>query len=188
MIKLMCGLGNPGMNYSSTRHNAGRWLINAFSHQLNTTPVKEKKGGYWCSGDIDGNTIYFFESAAYMNECGKSIADFARYYKIKPEEILIAYDELALAPGIIKLKQGGGSNGHNGIKDCIKHFENPMFYRLKIGIGRPFDASMTKHYVLKSPSVSEKDLICDAIDEVVPQLPLLGKGHFQPFMHNLHTR
>lgn len=188
MIKLMCGLGNPGNNYSGTRHNAGRWLIHAFTHQLDTTSVKEKKGGAWCSCELEGNTIHFFESFAYMNECGKSIADFARYFKIKPDEILIAYDELALNPGIIKLKQGGGSNGHNGIKDCIKHFDSPMFYRLKIGIGRPFESSMTKDYVLKSPSISEKDLIYNAIDSIVPQMHLLGLGQFQPFMHNLHTR
>lgn len=188
MIKLMCGLGNPGANYTNTRHNAGRWLINAFAQTLNTTPVKEKKGGYWRSGKIEDQTIYFFESSAYMNECGKSIADFARYYKIKAEEILIAYDELALDPGIIKLKQGGGSNGHNGIKDCIKHFEKPDFYRLKIGIGRPFDTSMTRDYVLKSPNISEKDLIYNAIGDTITQMHLLGLGQFQPFMHNLHTR
>lgn len=188
MIKLLCGLGNPGSKYANTRHNAGRWLINGFAQTLTTTPIKEKKNGHWCSAEITGNPVLFFESSEYMNLCGQSIADFARYYKIKPEEILIAYDELALEPGIIKLKQGGGSNGHNGIKDCIQHIGNPMFYRLKIGIGRPVESSMVKNYVLKSPNISEKDRITKAIDDVIPQLQLLCLGQFQPFMHNLHTR
>ena len=188
MIKLICGLGNPGQNYENTRHNAGRWLANAFKQTLVTSPNKEKKSGVWCSAKTHDQLIYFFEPSSYMNLCGQAIADFARYYKIQPEEILIAYDELALAPGIIKLKQGGGSNGHNGIKDCIKHIDTPMFYRLKVGIGRPIDASIVKDYVLRSPNIHDQDLIHNAIEEVLPDMPQLCLGQFQKFMHNLHTR
>lgn len=188
MIKLVCSLGNPGPSYSSTRHNAGRWVVDTFVNGLTTSSVKEKFNGYWCTGDIKGQKIFFFEPKTYMNVSGLPIAQFAQYFKIKPEEILVAHDETALAPGLIKLKQGGGSNGHNGIKDCIAHLAGPNFYRLKVGIGRPLDASMIKDYVLKSPSISEIDLIRPAIEKAADQMHLLCSGNIEQFMHILHTR
>lgn len=185
-IRLFVGLGNPGVSYQSTRHNAGRWFVDQFSHDISNSAPLESKFGYYKAGlSKRGEKVYFFESKKYMNECGLSIAAFAKYYKIAAHQILIAYDEMDLPPGIVRLRQGGGCAGHNGLKDCIKHIKGD-FYRLKIGIGRPLKGMDPANYVLSSPTHDQQNRIDAIITDARHDAHFFLEGSIELFMNKLH--
>lgn len=123
-----------------------------------------------------------------MNRSGQSIARLAQFYKIKPEQILIVHDELDLSPGSVKLKQGGGHGGHNGLRDTINQLGSKDFYRLRLGIGHPGSKEQVVGYVLGKTPVREKDLIESAIDKSIDSLALILNGDMQKAMNQLHTK
>ncbi|ABR74771.1 peptidyl-tRNA hydrolase [Actinobacillus succinogenes] len=176
-IKLIVGLGNPGDKYADTRHNAGEWLIDRLSRRFNFTLKDEAKFfGKTARTVIDGHEIRFLVPATFMNLSGKAIGALASFYRIRPEEILLAHDELDLPPGTVKIKQGGGHGGHNGLKDTIAQLgNNKNFYRLRIGIGHPGDRNLVTSYVLGKPSPADWALIDKALDEAVVCVEILLK-------------
>lgn len=187
-IKLIVGLGNPGAEYTNTRHNAGFWWVDCVAHDESMSLRPESKF-HGLAGRVGSGSdeLWLLQPQTYMNRSGLSVVALARFYKVTPEQILVVHDELDLPPGAAKLKQGGGHGGHNGLKDIIAHLGSPNFWRLRLGIGHPGDRNEVANFVLKPPRQEEQRVIDDAIDVSLKVLPLLRKGDFPKAMHQLHT-
>ena len=166
-IKLIVGLANPGAEYAATRHNAGAWFVDLLAERLRAPPREEAK--FFCYTSrvtLGGEDVRLLVPTTFMNLSGKAVAAMASFFRINPDEILVAHDELDLPPGVAKFKLGGGHGGHNGLKDIISKLgNNPNFHRLRIGIGHPGDKNKVVGFVLGKPPVSEQKLIDEAIDE-----------------------
>lgn len=188
-IKLIVGLANPGAEYAATRHNAGAWYIDLLADRYNQSLKNEPKFfGYTARINVDGKDIRLLVPTTFMNLSGKAVSALANFYQIKPEEILVAHDELDLLPGVAKLKLGGSHGGHNGLKDIASKFgNNPNFYRLRIGIGHPGDKNKVTGFVLGKPPKSEQDLIDQAIDEAIRCTYVLIKQDINAAMNQLHA-
>ncbi|WP_413702076.1 aminoacyl-tRNA hydrolase [Psychromonas sp. KJ10-10] len=188
-IKLLVGLANPGPEYAQTRHNAGQWFLNQLALQENIQLKPEAKF-YGLTGRIQfvGNDLRLLVPTTFMNLSGKSVAPMAKFYRIKPEEILVAHDELDLPPGVAKFKLGGGHGGHNGLRDIISQLgNNKNFYRLRIGIGHPGDKNRVSGFVLGKAPRAEQDLIDQSIDEAARCTPILGRDGLAKAMNRLHS-
>jgi len=188
-IKLLVGLANPGPEYTNTRHNAGQWYLDQLASQENIQLKAEAKF-YGLTGRIQfaGNDIRLLVPTTFMNLSGKSVAVMANFYRIKPEEILVAHDELDLPPGVAKFKLGGGHGGHNGLRDIISKLgNNKNFYRLRIGIGHPGDKNRVSGFVLGKAPRAEQDLIDQSIDEAARCTPILGQDGLAKAMNRLHS-
>ncbi|MCG6201550.1 aminoacyl-tRNA hydrolase [Psychromonas antarctica] len=188
-IKLLVGLANPGPEYAQTRHNAGQWYLNQLVSQENTQLKAEAKF-YGLTGRIQfaGNDLRLLVPTTFMNLSGKSVAAMANFYRIQPEEILVAHDELDLPPGVAKFKLGGGHGGHNGLKDIIAQLgNNKNFYRLRIGIGHPGDKNRVSGYVLGKALKTEQNLIDQSIDEAAHCTHILGQEGLAKAMNRLHS-
>ena len=187
-IKLFIGLGNPGPEYEATRHNVGFWFNNLIAHNIKQTLDENSKfvGFYKKISDLEN--IHLLNPATFMNESGLSVAKIVNFYKFKPSEILIIHDELDLMPGDIRLKNGGGHGGHNGLKSIIANIGTNTFWRLRIGIGHPGDKNKVKSYVLNRPQKIEEGQINDAILKGYQNLSYMIHGEFEKAMLNLHTK
>ncbi|MEH0876024.1 aminoacyl-tRNA hydrolase [Pectobacterium cacticida] len=188
-IKLIVGLANPGAEYAATRHNAGAWFVERLAVSCRQMLKEESKFfGYTSRLNLAGQDVRLLIPTTFMNLSGKAVAAMATFYRIQPDEILVAHDELDLLPGVVKLKQGGGHGGHNGLKDIISKLgNNPNFHRLRIGIGHPGDKSKVVGFVLGKPPTSEQTLIDDAIEEAVRCTEILMKEGMIKAMNRLHT-
>ena len=188
-IKLIVGLANPGAEYAQTRHNAGAWYVDLLADRHNQ-PLKEepKFFGYTARINLAGNDVRLLVPTTFMNLSGKSVAAVANFFRINPDEILVAHDELDLSPGVAKMKLGGSNGGHNGLKDIQSKFaNNPNFYRLRIGIGHPGDKNKVVGFVLGKPPVSEQKLIDDAIDEALRCTDILLTEGMDKAINRLHS-
>lgn len=186
-IQLIVGLGNPGQQYRFTRHNAGAMLVETLADDFHATLRPESKFfGLTDKIIINARDVRLLFPTTFMNNSGQAVSAMARYFDIAPGNILVAYDELDLPVGSVKLKTGGGHGGHNGVRDIIKALGSNDFHRLRIGIGRPTGKGVD--YVLGVPSKSEADAIQNNIDEAIALLPLLVEGKYQVAMNQLHTR
>jgi len=189
-IRLLVGLGNPGPEYDGTRHNAGFWWIDAVAAKLGARLVFERSyHGLVARLNRPGREpLWLLEPQTYMNLSGKSVGALARFFKIAPEEILVAHDELDLLPGQAKLKQGGSHAGHNGLKDIVAQLGSPDFWRLRLGIGHPGVKAEVIHYVLKRPSQEHRQAIEDSIAKSLDALELLLAGEMERAMMKVHAK
>lgn len=188
-IRMIVGLGNPGSEYENTRHNAGQDLVErlALDHQSPLSRAPKFKG-MSTTVHINGCDIRLLVPTTFMNHSGQAIAALSQFYKIPPEAILVAHDELDLAPGIARLKLGGGHGGHNGLRDTIASLGNTKnFARLRLGIGHPGHASAVVNYVLKRAAPTDRDAINDAIAHAINIIPLLTEGEWDKATRELHT-
>lgn len=192
-IKLIVGLGNPGRDYEATRHNAGVWFVEKLAADYSSNSggqlVSEPKFfGRTARITLDSHDVRLLVPSTYMNLSGKAVGALATFYRIAPEEILVAHDELDIFPGTARFKKGGGHGGHNGLKDIISALANSKdFYRLRIGIGHPGSAAKVHGYVLGKPSAPDKDSIEAAIDEACRCLPDALAGKWPLAMNKLHS-
>jgi len=187
-IKLIVGLANPGREHKDTRHNAGEWLIEAICDQFNASLKPEVKfHGLHGQTSIHGTSCHLLIPTTYMNLSGQAVRAIASYYKIKPDEILIAHDDVDLAVGDIRLKYDGGDGGHNGLKDVTRHLSTKQYYRMRIGVGRPPAGHDTADYVLKVTPKAERQRIDNAIASGIDALSYLLDGQPQKAMQFLHT-
>lgn len=188
-IKMIVGLGNPGGEYRGTRHNAGADFIDQLVRQNNASLQPESKfSGLAARVDIAGHDLRVLVPTTFMNRSGKAVSAMANFFKILPEEILIAHDELDIPAGSARFKRGGGHGGHNGLRDIVPALGNSKdFYRLRIGIGHPGHASRVTGYVLSAPSQVERTRIDACIDEALAALPLLLDGDSTKAMTRLHS-
>lgn len=166
-IKLIAGLGNPGPEYTKTRHNAGVWFVEELARRNNISLRPEKKySGLYGKGLIGNELVHLLIPTTFMNLSGQAVAPLANFFRISVDNILIAHDELDMLPGSVKIKQGGGHGGHNGLKDIIARMANNRdFYRLRIGIGHPGHRDKVTSHVLGKAPQNEQSLIEQAIDE-----------------------
>jgi len=188
-IKLIVGLGNPGPEYSKTRHNAGVWFVEELA-RIYHSPLKMEARFHGYAGRIQSGAldIRLLVPTTFMNRSGQAVAALANFYRIEPEAILIAHDELDLPPGIAKLKRGGGHGGHNGLRDSINKLgNNKNFLRLRIGIGHPGDKNRVSGYVLGKAQQAEQELIDAAIDEASRCTEILLKDGLSRAMNRLHS-
>ncbi|MCW5605096.1 MAG: aminoacyl-tRNA hydrolase [Burkholderiales bacterium] len=192
-MKLVVGLGNPGKKYEDTRHNAGYWLVDRLAADGGARFSTEKKFHGEVARLTSGSTdMWLLKPATFMNASGQAVEAFAGFYRIVPQDILIAHDELDLAPGVAKLKFGGGISGHNGLRDVVARLSTQAFWRLRIGIGHPRENAASEQevidYVLHAPRAEERAAIADAIARSLGVWPLLAEGKHEAAMHRLHTR
>jgi peptidyl-tRNA hydrolase, PTH1 family len=188
-IKLIVGLGNPGAQYAQTRHNAGEWYVRRLADKLGARLSMEPKYfGETASIVIGGETLRLLVPTTFMNRSGQAVAALASFYRIAPQEMLIAHDELDIPPGTLKLKIGGGHGGHNGLKDIVPALgNNADFYRLRIGIGHPGQRELVTGWVLGKAPVSEQQKMDAAIDEALRESDNLIKGEFLKAQQKLHS-
>jgi len=187
-IKLIIGLRNPGTAYEHTRHNAGGWLITSLARQHNTFFKLEKKmQAELADLELNQHTCKLVLPLTFMNHSGQPTRIISQFYRIQPEEILVAHDELDLPAGRIKLKTGGGHGGHNGLKDITTQLGSAQFHRLRIGIGHPGHRDLVHQYVLGKPSIQDKQHIYDAIDRGIAIMPLVFSGDLARAMNQLNA-
>jgi len=188
-IKLIVGLANPGDKYAQTRHNAGAWYVQELAKVCGAALVADSKYyGLTARVTLHGKEVRLLIPSTFMNLSGKSVGALANFFRIEPEDILVAHDELDMQPGIAKFKLGGGHGGHNGLKDIIAKLANDKgFYRLRIGIGHPGDKNQVSNYVLGKAPASEQVLIDTVIDEAVRSTELLFNEDMAKAMHRLHS-
>jgi PTH1 family peptidyl-tRNA hydrolase len=146
---LLVGLGNPGSDYTKNRHNVGFMCVDEIQKSYGFSAEKTKFSGLLSEGHIDGEKAYTFKPLAYMNRSGRPVAEAARFFKISPEHIIVFHDDLDLMPGKVRVKQGGGHGGHNGLRDLDAHL-GPLYWRVRIGIGRPLHKDAVSSYVLSN--------------------------------------
>jgi len=173
-IKLIVGLGNPGPVYEQHRHNVGVWFIEALARQYNAVLRPEiKLRARTAVVSIDQNEYRLLVPMTYMNESGFSVGATAQFYKIPVKSILVIHDELDLAPGTVRIKQGGGHAGHNGLRHIIQIIGDSDFFRIRIGIGHPGDRDKVSDYVLSRPNQQDLHSITSTIEETINRLSTL---------------
>ena len=188
MIKLFVGLGNPGTQYEATRHNAGFWWVDALSHEWQA-PLNFDKSFYGqvARTSINGQNIGLLTPQTFMNLSGQSVAALAKFFKIKPDEVLVAHDELDVVPGQVKLKFGGSHAGHNGLRDIHAQLGTGDYWRLRLGVGHPGNKDEVVDWVLKKPLQDHRAAIQDGIDRSLKALPALLAGDMDKATMMIHT-
>jgi PTH1 family peptidyl-tRNA hydrolase len=191
-IRLIVGLGNPGPEYELTRHNAGFWLVDKLADSLPACRLQRESrfNALVAKSSIRGQEVWLLEPQTYMNRSGQSVGALARFYKVNPDEVLVVHDELDLAPGVAKMKKGGSSGGHNGLKDITAALGTQDYWRLRIGIGHPRSLNLQQQvadFVLHRPRKEEQVLIEEAIEKSLRVLPLAVEGKFDIATMELHT-
>jgi PTH1 family peptidyl-tRNA hydrolase len=185
---LVIGLGNPGPKYAETRHNAGFWFLDALLQQAEAQLRERARQGAeiarasWC-----GRDCIFARPTTYMNKSGQAVRAVIDYFGVDPENMLVAYDELDLPPGTVRLKQGGGHGGHNGLKDIFRHVEERDFLRLRVGIGHPGHKDAVTRYVLGRSPAQIRAVVQAAIDRAVGVMPEVLSGNVAAAMQALHS-
>ena len=189
MIRLIAGLGNPGPEYAATRHNAGFWFVDELADRLKVQLSPER--GYFglaARANVGGRPLWLLEPMTFMNVSGKSVAALARFFKIEPNEILVAHDELDLMPGQVRLKLGGSHAGHNGLKDIHAQLGSGDYWRLRIGIGHPGVKSEVINYVLKKPSAEHRVEIEKSIEQALTGIDLVLDGDMERATMKINAR
>jgi peptidyl-tRNA hydrolase, PTH1 family len=187
-IKLIVGLGNPGAEYARTRHNAGFWFLDALAAQAGVTLRPESKlHGELAKASVDGRPLWLLKPDTYMNRSAQAVVATLRFYRIAPEEMLVAHDELDLAPGTVRLKFDGGHGGQNGLRDILAQLGHGRFHRLRVGIGHPGNKDQVTPWVLGRPNAEHEAAMRDSIGRAVEVVPLLVNGNHNEAMKKLHT-
>ncbi len=189
-LQLIAGLANPGKDYAKSRHNAGAWFINAMVHQFSLAALKaeNKFHASLTTWSLPVGKCYLLIPNTYMNDSGRALKAIVNFYRIPTESLLIVHDDLDLAPGVARYKQGGGEGGHNGLKDIVSHLHTKDFWRLRLGIGHPGQRDRVHDYILGSPSISDKQKIDQAIELALSTLTGFAEGQQVQAMQSLHTQ
>ena len=187
-LRLIVGLGNPGAEHARTRHNAGFHFVEALAERQGARWALESKlFGEVAKVEIAGPPVWLLKPATYMNLSGKSVTAAQRFWKIEPEQTLLAHDELDMPPGVARLKFDGGHGGQNGLRDTIRLLGHGKFHRLRLGIGHPGHKDRVEGWVLGRPSPDDAVLMAQAIDAAIDVMPLAVAGDYSEAMKRLHT-
>ncbi|HLU13462.1 MAG TPA: aminoacyl-tRNA hydrolase [Arenimonas sp.] len=187
-LRLIVGLGNPGAEHARTRHNAGFWFLDALAESAGARlGLESKLFGETARISLGGQDLRLLKPATFMNLSGKSVVAALRYWKIEPEQMLVAHDELDLPPGVARLKFDGGHGGQNGLRDIIRLLGHGKFHRLRVGIGHPGHKDRVTPWVLGRPGRDDEAAILRAVDDALAVLPLAVAGDFNEAMKRLHT-
>jgi peptidyl-tRNA hydrolase, PTH1 family len=187
-LRLIVGLGNPGTEYARTRHNAGFQFADELARRHGAVFRSEPRHrAELARARIGDAEVWLLKPMSYMNHSGNPVRSVSSFYKVPVESILVAYDELDFAPGVVRLKQGGGAAGHNGMRDVIAQL-GEGFWRLRIGIGHPGDRSQVLDYVLGRPPADDAPLLHEALLAAADVVPVLLADGAQIAMNRLHNR
>ncbi len=191
-IRIIVGLGNVGAKFARTRHNAGFWFVDRLASRYGASFRMEKDFfGEVARATIGGQSVWLLKPATFMNLSGQSVVALALFYRVLPDQILVVHDELDLLPGDVRLKQGGGVAGHNGLKDIRARLSNAQFWRLRIGIGHPRTLELRQDvadFVLHPPRRDDEHAIDGAMDRAESIIELATAGQFSIAMTRLHTQ
>lgn len=187
-MKLLIGLGNPGDKYSGNRHNIGFMAIDEIACQYDAKPFKKKFQGLISEFDHDGEKVLLLKPLTYMNESGQSAQAVIKFYKVKPENVIVFYDELDLNPFKVKVKMAGGTGGHNGIKSLDAHLPNKNYMRVRMGIGHPGSKDRVTPYVLSDFAKAEGQDLEDFLYYNAKELPLLLDNNMNDYMTHMAER
>ena len=185
---LIIGLGNPGPKYAETRHNAGFWFLDELLRK--TGQVLKSQSRLMAEvlrTEVFEHDCILARPTTYMNKSGSAVRAILDYYKVPAENMLVAYDELDLPPGVIRLKQGGGHGGHNGMRDIFQHVQERNFLRMRVGIGHPGHKNAVTRYVLGRSPKQIREVVDTAISRAVSVMPKILEGSVQDAMTALHT-
>ena len=187
-LRLIVGLGNPGPDYARTRHNAGFWWIDALAEKTGARfGIDSKLQAESAKVVIGGEQVMLLRPLTFMNHSGRAVTAALRYWKIEPEQMLVAHDDLDLPPGVARLKFDGGHGGQNGLRDIVALFGHARFHRLRLGIGHPGHKDKVTPWVLGRPGRDDEAALLRAIDDALAVLPLAVAGDFNEAMKRLHT-
>jgi PTH1 family peptidyl-tRNA hydrolase len=187
-IKMIVGLGNPGPEYSRTRHNAGFWFIDALAEKHRARWGLEKKlHAETAKITVAGQSVHLLKPATFMNHSGRAVLAALQYWKLESDQCLLAHDELDLEPGTARLKFDGGHGGQNGLRDAIALLGHGRFHRLRVGIGHPGHKDKVTPWVLGRPGLDDGISIQRAIEAALDVVPLLADARFNDAMKQLHT-
>lgn len=187
-LKLIIGLGNPGAEYERTRHNAGAWFVETLAERAGARLGRDAKlHAELAKATIAGETVWLARPTTFMNHSGRAVIALLNYYKIPPEQALIAHDELDLPAGTVRLKFDGGHGGQNGLRDTMGQLGHGRFHRLRVGIGHPGHKDRVTPWVLGRPGVDDDAAIRAGIDAAVDATDLAVRGDFDKAMKQLHT-
>jgi peptidyl-tRNA hydrolase, PTH1 family len=187
-LKLIVGLGNPGTEYARTRHNAGFHFVDELARRQGAVFRSEPRHcAELARVRIADTDLWLLKPMSYMNHSGDPVQSVASFYKVPLESILVAYDELDFPVGVVRLRQGGGAGGHNGMRDVLAHMGD-AFWRLRIGIGHPGDRAQVLDYVLGRPRAEESELIQAALAAGADAVPVMLTEGAQVAMNRLHSR
>jgi peptidyl-tRNA hydrolase, PTH1 family len=184
--RLIVGLGNPGAEYTETRHNAGFWFCERLADSMGVRFTRESRFHGQVGKGPDG--VWLLMPDTFMNRSGQSVGALARFYRIEPADILVVHDELDIPPGQARLKFGGGLGGHNGLKDITSHCGTQDFWRLRLGIGHPGDRNAVVSYVLKPPRKEEHEAIDAAMERALSAWPDIARGAFEVATQKINAR
>lgn len=186
-MQLWVGLGNPGPQYALHRHNVGFMVLDTLAEFFNFGPVQKKFQGWLQEGRIGGEKILLLKPATYMNESGRSVGEALRFYKLGTDALTVFHDELDLAPFKVKVKQGGGTAGHNGLRSIDQHL-GPDFRRVRLGIGHPGHKDRVTGHVLGNFAKAEMDPLADMLGAIAGEAEWLAKGDNARFMSDVALR
>ncbi|MBX2879601.1 MAG: aminoacyl-tRNA hydrolase [Granulosicoccus sp.] len=187
-FQLIAGLGNPGSDYDSTRHNAGFWFIDELAARLSVNFNTDKRFfAAVASAQFNGRKLLLVKPMNYMNNSGQGLAAVARFHKVDVGRMLVAHDELDIPPGHIRLKKGGGHGGHNGLRDALSRLGTGDFWRLRIGIGHPGNKNAVSNYVLRRASAEHQRLIEESIELALAQVDTIIDGDINAATKELHS-
>jgi PTH1 family peptidyl-tRNA hydrolase len=187
-LRVIVGLGNPGPEHQVTRHNAGFWFVDVLAQRHGGEFRDYRKySGETARVGIAGQEIILLKPTTYMNRSGLSIRQLSDFFKIAPQDVLVAHDELDLPVGSVRLKRAGGHGGHNGLRDAIAHIGED-FWRLRLGIGHPGSKSEVLDYVLTRAPRAEEDMILEAVNTAADSVPLILEQGAERAMTKLHSR
>ena len=188
-FSVVAGLGNPGLRYADTRHNAGFRFVERLAERYRA----EFKSSSRFSGEVallrhDSRTLRLLKPGTFMNHSGRALSALSHYFRVPAAGILVAHDEIDLPPGTVRLKRGGGHGGHNGLRDVVPQLAGSEFSRIRIGVGHPGSKDRVVGHVLDRPSVAERSAIDDAIDRVLGEIARIASGDLEGAMNTLHRR
>jgi len=181
---LVVGLGNPGPGYAWNRHNVGFMALDGIAQRYGFGAYRARFHGQVADGRIDGERVVALKPTTYMNRSGISVGEAARFFKVAPADVIVLHDELDLAPGKVRVKTGGGSGGHNGIKSIDGHFGRD-YRRVRIGIGHPGDARRVESYVLQDFARDDQAWLDPLLDALAAAMPYLVRGDDAGFMNRV---
>jgi len=185
--RLIVGLGNPTSKYELTRHNVGFWFVDEVARRYRLSFSSDSRSqGLLAQMDWEGDKVYVLKPMQYMNRSGGSVSALASFYKIPSSQILVAHDELDFAPGVVKLKVGGGHGGHNGLRDIAAKLGSTEFTRIRFGIGHPGNRDEVVNYVLDRPSVLDRESLRGAVERATDYIPQILGGKLDEVMNGLH--
>lgn len=187
-LRLIVGLGNPGAEHARTRHNAGFWFADAFAQREGVRfGIESKLHAETARVVVGGEPVWLLKPITYMNKSGLAVSAALRYYKIEPEQMLVAHDDLDLPAGAVRLKFDGGHGGQNGLRDLFEHVGHGRFHRLRFGIGHPGHKDRVLSWVLGRPGAQDEQAILGGIGAALDEVPLAVAGEFEKAMQRLHT-